>query len=321
VAERNPASGVLGVLLILTVNSSPASVETTASVNVPPTSTESLNNVLQHVVVDRGGLEPQYFHRGLSLKHRVYMRNFRIKMPPVRSNLPADFRLQLYREAMQLRAEHGWGYRRIAKALSAVHGIGVPKGTVSNWLLGAYNPVSRLHRFFQAVPSPELSYVIGAVLGDGYTTEDQGNGIVGFTNKDRYLLEHFLTCLSRIFNTQNAGRITRGTRYGVFKATIGSRLLALFFQRPLVEIAPFIEEHPAPFVRGFFDAEGHATITVSRGRLSARVGASNTDVGILQYISALLRNKFGISSCITVGRRPLPTVIRGRSVNFRKTVY
>ena len=197
----------------------------------------------------------------------------------------------------------------------------MPKGTVSNWLLGTHNPANRLHRFFQAVPSPELSYVIGVVYGDGYVTEDKGNGIVGFTNKDKSLLEHFLLCLSTIFNTEKAGRITKGTRYGVSKATIGSRLLALFLQKPLVEIAPFIEEYPASFLRGFFDAEGHATVTIGRERLRASVGASNTDIEVLQYISGLLRDKFGISSRITVGREPLPTAIRGRSVNFTKPVH
>jgi len=166
---------------------------------------------------------------------------------------------------MQLRAEHGWGYRHISQTLSESHATQVPKGTVQYWILGTHNRSRRLHRYFEAVPSPELSDVIGAVLGDGYTTEDQGRGIVGLSNKDMDLLKHYLSCISRILNHQSSGRITRGTPFGTLKATVGSRLLALFLQKPLQQLAPFIEKHPAPFIRGFFDAEGCATVSISRG--------------------------------------------------------
>ena len=179
----------------------------------------------------------------------------------------------------------------------------------------------RLHRYFQPTSCPELSYVIGAVLGDGYVTEDRGRGIVGFTNKDKFLLEHFLVCISRILNTRRAGRITSGTRYGVLKATVGSRLLFLFLKKPLAEIAPFIEQEPAAFISGFFDAEGHATVALSHGRLSVIVGASNTDLEVLEYIFLLLRRRFGITCHITASRRRSPMFVRGQRVEFPKTLY
>lgn len=221
---------------------------------------------------------------------------------------------------MQLKAERKWGYRRISKFLTEVHGIHVPNGTVQNWILGIHNPVRRLHRYFVPTPSAELSYIIGAVLGDGYTTEDRGNGIVGFTNKDQDLLMHYLSCLSKILRVAKAGRITSGC-YAVSKATIKCRLLAIFLRKPLYESAPFIEKHPASFIRGFFDAEGSAIITISRGRLSAGVSASNTDLRLLRYISRLLRGSFHIHSSITVQRKPWRTVIHGKPVQFKKTVF
>ncbi|MGA2971053.1 MAG: LAGLIDADG family homing endonuclease [Candidatus Bathyarchaeia archaeon] len=241
-------------------------------------------------------------------------------MPDRPSNLPADFRLQLYQEAMQLRTARGWGYRRIAKALSAAHAIDVPKGTVSNWLLGRHNPAGRLHRYFEAIPSPELSYVIGAVLGDGYTAEDRGNGIVAFTNKDRGLLLYYLACLSSVLGAPSVGRIAMG-RYGVSKAIINCRLLVILLRKPLPKLAPFIERYPAPFIRGFFDAEGSSIITVNRGNLTAGVSASNTDVRLLRYISRLLRDRFHIHSSIRVARKPWRTVIHGKPVQFKKIVF
>lgn len=235
--------------------------------------------------------------------------------------LPADLRLELYQETMQLRAVRGWGYRRISRTLSEAHRTHVPRGTVQNWILGTHNPSRRLHRYFEAIPSPELSYVIGIVLGDGYTTEDQGRGIVGLTNRDMDLLKHFLSCISRILHRQSAGRITKGTPFGTLKATVGSRLLALFLQKPLQHLAPFIEKHPASFISGFLDAEGCAMVSVSRGRLSVGVSASNTDLRLLEYVHDLLRDRYGIDSTINVGRRPWRTLIHGQAVTFRKTVF
>jgi len=221
---------------------------------------------------------------------------------------------------MQLRVEHGWGYRRISKFLTEMHDIHVPKSTVQNWILGIHNPARRLHRYFVPTPSEELSYIIGAVLGDGYVTEDRGNGIVGFTNKDQDLLLHYLSCLSKILGVAKAGRITSGC-YAVSKATIKCRLLAIFLRKPLRELAPFIAKHPAQFIRGFFDAEGSAIITISQGRLTAGVNASNTDVRLLRYISRLLQSSFQVHSSITIQRKPWRAVIHGKPVQFKKTVF
>jgi len=222
---------------------------------------------------------------------------------------------------MEMRATRGWGYRRISRALSLSHGIDVPKGTVQNWILGTHNPSRRLHRYFEPTSSPELSYIIGIVLGDGYTAEDQGRGIIGLTNKDRNLLEYFLLCIARVFNCLSAGRITKGTRYGTLKATVGSTLLMLFLQKPLAQLAPFIEKNPAHFIRGFFDVEGCAVVTTSGERLRVGVKASNSDIEVLQYISKLLREKFHLASNINVERRPWQTTIRGQVVEFKKTVF
>lgn len=205
--------------------------------------------------------------------------------------------------------------------MSEAYGLHVPKGTVQNWILGIHNPSRRLHRYFEPTPSPELSYLIGAVLGDGYTTEDQGRGIVGFTNKDVDLLKHFLSCVSQVLGVPSAGRITSGTPYGTRKATVGSTLLTLFLRNPLHQLAPFIERHPGPFISGFFDAEGSCATTISRGRLVVGLNASNTDLRMLQYIRTLLRNRFQIQGSITVGRRPCRTSIHGKEVQFKNTVF
>jgi intein-encoded DNA endonuclease-like protein len=105
------------------------------------------------------------------------------------------------------------------------------------------------------------------------------------------------------------------------KVTVGSTLLALFLQKPLRQLAPFIEEHPASFIRGFFDAEGSALVTVGRARLRVYVTASNSDLEILEYISALLRKRFCIRSSIILGGRPGTVLIRGKPATFKRPVF
>jgi len=56
-------------------------------------------------------------------------------------------------------------------------------------------------------------------------------------------------------------------------------------------------------------------------KLSVGLGASNTNVRLLEYICGLLQDRFGMASTITVGRRPCRTFIYGREVTFRKTVF
>jgi len=255
----------------------------------------------------------------------TYLFNFEINRNPcgmatVRV-LPADLRLQLYTETFRLRRENGWGYRRIARALSESHGIIVPKGTVSNWILGVHNPSRRLHRHFTPFPSPELAYVIGAVLGDGYTTRDQGRHIVGFTNKDLNLLKNFQRALSVVLGTPSVGRITTGTRYGTMKVTVSCTLLAHFLERSIRELSPFIENHAAHFLRGFFDAEGSAAVSISQEKLQIFVTASNSNLEILRYASMLLEKRFKIMSPISLAKVGGTYVIRGEPVRFRKPVY
>lgn len=236
--------------------------------------------------------------------------------------LPADVRLKLYAKTMQIRSERGWGYRRISRALSDEHGIHVPKGTVQNWILGIHNPIMRLHRYFEPIASPELSYVIGIVLGDGYTTVDKGRIIVGLTNKDKHLLRVFLRSVAKILKTPSAGRIVKGTQHGTLKATLGSTLLGLFLRKPLSELTPFIEQYPAEFVSGFFDAEGCAAVGAGGKSLSVNLRASNTNVTILQLIRGLLNEKFGITSSIHVGRKPQGiSLVHGEKVHFKRTVF
>ena len=236
--------------------------------------------------------------------------------------LPADVRLKLYAETMQIRSQRGWGYRRISRALREEHGIQVSEGTVQNWIRGIHNPIMRLHRYFEPVASPELSYVIGIVLGDGYTIVDQGRIIVGLTNKDKHLLRIFCRSIAKILKTPSAGRIVKGTQYGTLKATVGSTLLGLFLRKPLNELIPFIVQYPAKFVSGFFDAEGCVGVGADRESLSVNLSASNTDVTILQLIRGLLNEKFGIASSIHVGRIPQGiSLVHGEKVRFKKTVF
>lgn len=68
-------------------------------------------------------------------------------------------------------------------------------------------------------------------------------------------------------------------------------MLVDFLSQPLSGLDRFIRPYPAQFVRGFFDAEGSAVVSVGRnGQLSLRLEASNNKAIMLQYVQLQLRH-------------------------------
>ena len=79
--------------------------------------------------------------------------------------LPLDTRMQLYAPVREL-AGLGLSYRQIRDAVLKAHQVRLPKSTISVWVNGLHDPTGRLNSF-RPNPTPELAYVIGAILGDG----------------------------------------------------------------------------------------------------------------------------------------------------------
>ncbi|MEN3048311.1 MAG: LAGLIDADG family homing endonuclease [Candidatus Caldarchaeales archaeon] len=197
----------------------------------------------------------------------------------------------------------GLGYRRITKEL-AKDGLRFHPSTIDRWLRGETLPRGlrkpgrkpernteneserREDSIVLLEPSPELAYIIGVMMGDGYTyrTAD-GLYVLVLVAKDREFVEEFSRCVEMVLR-RPAPAVEKVMRNGtvMYRAQVRSRVLyELVARRQIEKIRPFVEFNDAcraAFLRGFFDAEGCAS--------SVGVEAYNTDVRILTFVQEQL---------------------------------
>lgn len=191
--------------------------------------------------------------------------------------------LHLYKQAVQLRSK-GLGPRRIGRE------IGVNEQTVANWIYRGHKPAIR--GFFDLTPCPELSYLLG-----GRYSDSSVSGGFRLWVKDRDFAEKSAQCLSMVMGKSYEAY---KNKKGYWVAQAFGKALVDFMRKPLNRHKPIIEAYPADFLRAFFDGEGSVE-EYRRGKSKytyGQVGATNTNLEILQYIRSLLKDRFLICSNI-----------------------
>jgi len=213
--------------------------------------------------------------------------------------LPRELRIRLFDEVVVLRRE-GLTYSGIVDRVQKKYGIRLSKSHVSYWLRRIHSPYNG--RYIPSIdllrPSKELAYVIGAKLGDGYTTRDRhtvksyNNVKIGLKVKDREFAEEFARCLAKVLGRPSIKPRIRYSdkRYAV---EVRSETLYQLLKKPvdLDRLKKYIEHCDgcvAAFLRGFFDSEGSVD---KRGHIRTY----NTDLVLLTYIKDLLE-RLGIAS-------------------------
>ena len=181
-------------------------------------------------------------------------------------------------------------------------------------------------------PSPELSYVIGAILGDGDIRKTKANNKHGSAYgiclrvKDRDFVEKVDESVCLIKKRENPYPIKeeRDSKTAFGK---GTHFRLDFYSKEIYKILEnkntaleVARKFPTDFIRGFADAEGsvHHGIRKSRRLLERKIQIRNTNLGILTYISKELR-KLGIKSEIPsptyspIGTCPCYNLVIGRN--------
>jgi intein-encoded DNA endonuclease-like protein len=209
---------------------------------------------------------------------------------------PREFRIKMYNDVHKLR-KRGLSYTEIRKEIYRKHGVWIGTGTISRWLRGVSSPYNG-----RRVPSPELlkpsedlGYVIGVVLGDGYTCEGSYGDVIGLRAKDKEFVEDFGRRLGNVLGREPI-RPWKDT--GAYVAIARSKTLHELLRKPidLKRIKEYVEHCPkcvAAFLRGLFDSEGCVS---KKGYISLY----NSNYEVLVYAQRLLR-RFGIES---TGPRP-----------------
>lgn len=152
-------------------------------------------------------------------------------------------------------------------------------------------------------PSPELAYVIGSLLGDGYVyktkaTKKHGHGyVLRLRVKDEDFADAVNDAICKVKD--------RSVRYIIKKCQDpktaygkGSHFELLAYSKEIFEVITNFEsvkkvvlKHPADFIRGFADAEGgvyHAK-RQTKNWPERWIHISNTEFEILQFIASLLK--------------------------------
>lgn len=234
--------------------------------------------------------------------------------------IPPYLTSELYAKTIQLAAA-GLGPAHIANQLSAAYSLKIAPGTVRHWAIGDRKPGVR--NVFKEEPSPALSYVIGANIGDGCTLIESWCVKLEVTDMDfaQMFNANMVTLFSRVEPNKILVRRFDVDRLPMYIVKYSSRQLVELLRLPSKKLLELAFAFPREFLRGFFDAEGHVDIG-ARKTFEIKVGVENSDKALLKEIRLLLLKGFNIKSNINRKRRSGSLkVIRGKSFRMRKTSY
>jgi len=245
-------------------------------------------------------------------------------MPVGKRYRPTSLRRALYRRVLELRGM-GLSYTEIRRRIFEEFGENLSKSTISDWTRRVHTPYGdglghdggdrRRHKLR---PCPELAYVIGARLGDGFTDRDKRRYgyMVCLAVKDYDFAEEFGRCAAIALGREKPYRPHWDKNLGRWVVRAYSRELYELLKRPayLERIRPYVEhcrECIAAFLRGLADAEGSAD--------ECKVCIINSNPRLMEYAGSLLK-ALGVSSKTYKRREKEATKIDGRIVRWKKRV-
>ena len=198
---------------------------------------------------------------------------------------PLELRMKLYDEVYRLR-NLGLSYNQIIKMVQEKYNERLLKSHISYWLRDLHSPCGNVLIMFDDIkPSKELSFIIGDMAGDGYTTIRKKiySYIIGLESKDVEHAVEFARCLEVV--TGSKPYIGK-RRDGLYVVEGYSRTLCELLKKPLdiEKLKYYIEysvETITAFLRAFFDSEGYVD-------KNGYVYVSNTDLRTLNYVKELL---------------------------------
>lgn len=199
----------------------------------------------------------------------------------------AEEKLDLHRQVLTLHKENV-STRKIAKKLN------VPKSTVHAWISDKHHPLTNFN-IPSLKPSPELSYVLGVVFGDGSVFKSGRNYSIALSAVDYSFVREFNICICQVLNKKRLYSIRKNPKPKPsrmqHKFEARSKILFQFLKgKHIRDFTDIIEAYPSDFVRGFADSEGCVTShSHHRSWLEPHVGMANMDRELLKFIRELLK--------------------------------
>jgi hypothetical protein len=169
-------------------------------------------------------------------------------------------------------------------------------------------------------PSPELAYICGVILGDGYLSErhykgHRSNYLIALNAIDKDFVSTFNHALCKVIGLPNPYAMDR-KKDGSYRVRGQSLILHQYLQGLRQQFfKPVAEVFPAHFIKGLADSEGWV-INYERTRT---IGIALTSKSLLQYVQDLLEQHWQILSTIRC-RQPNrePAVKNDKSLIYSK---
>lgn len=149
---------------------------------------------------------------------------------------------------------------------------------------------------FEPNPSKELSFFLGAWLGDGWADESDGGKRPLLKVRSREFAEEFARSATKVLSKTEPYKVREITdetgKWYLVKVT--SLKLYEFVTQPFEKLTSCIEAHPIGFLRTFFTAEGNPTISVVKQKVASKltvdVCVSCTDRDYIKLVRCLLED-------------------------------
>ena len=212
---------------------------------------------------------------------------------------PLADRMAAYREVRKL-VEAGVppSPSEISERLEAIGCPAPTRRTIGRWAKGATSPFSG-KRLFDPHPSEELSFFLGAWLGDGWADTNDGGKRMLLKVRSYDFAKEFADCAAKILGKTDSYWVRRvlDKRGRWFLVKVTSIMLYEFVNKPTQDLFSIIEPFPRGFLRGFFTAEGNPCVSVENSRvpyLGVGTTVANSEVGLPSFARDLLL-KLGFS--------------------------
>jgi len=231
-----------------------------------------------------------------------------------RSVIPTARRGEIFSEVLRLKAEHaGLRVAELKRLLMARHPTLPSRRTLGDWLGGETNPLASANSF-DSRPSEELSFFLGAWIGDGWGDENDGGKRMLLKVRSYDFAKEFADCAAKVLAKTDSYWVRRVVdrkgRWYLVKVT--SFMLYDFVRQPLSRVEDLIRPFPSPFLRGLCTAEGNPTVSIEM--TDGPYLAAGVDVGIMTWsfsnlrkLCSLIWDSIPVESALTCVKGSEPT--------------
>jgi len=208
--------------------------------------------------------------------------------------LPTLERKRIYDEVRRLKqTDPGIDTRTLRRELGTRFQVLPSRMTLQRWLNGVTSPTTSM-KGFDATPSDDLSFFLGAWIGDGWADESDGGKRLLLKVRSYDFAKEFADCAARILGKTDTYWVRRvvakNGKWYLVKVT--SLLLYDFVNGPMDELERVIGFFPRGFIRGIYTAEGNPSVSIQstkRPRLDVGLCITNSDLPMLNTVRNLLQ--------------------------------